>query len=109
MFGFIVSWIDECFCYAWDFDNDGTVDSTKQNPVYTYNATGNYTVNLTVANAGGSDSKVKTEYIIVSEPLPGAPVADFTATPTSGDAPLTVNFTDTSTGTISSYAWHIKY
>jgi len=91
--------------YAWDFDNDGTVDSTKQNPVYTYNATGNYTVNLTVANAGGSDSKVKTEYIIVSEPLPGAPVADFTATPTSGDAPLTVNFTDTSTGTISSYAW----
>ncbi|AKB43006.1 PKD domain-containing protein [Methanosarcina vacuolata] len=91
--------------YAWDFDNDGTVDSTKQNPVYTYAASGNYTVNLTVSNAGGSDSEVKTDYIVVSEPLPGVPVANFTATPTSGDAPLTVSFTDASTGTVSSYAW----
>ncbi|AKB46497.1 cell surface protein [Methanosarcina sp. Kolksee] len=91
--------------YAWDFDNDGTVDSTDQNPVYTYAASGNYTVNLTVSNAGGSDSEVKTDYIVVSEPLPGAPVANFTATPTSGDAPLSVNFTDASTGTVSSYAW----
>jgi len=91
--------------YSWDFDNDGTVDSTEQNPVYTYTAVGNYTVNLTVSNAGGSDSKVKTEYIVVSEPLPGAPVANFTATPTSGSAPLTVNFTDQSTGNVSSYSW----
>ncbi|AKB54940.1 cell surface protein [Methanosarcina barkeri MS] len=93
--------------YTWDFDNNGTVDSTEQNPVYTYTAAGNYTVNLTVSNSGGSDSKVKTEYIVVSEPLPGAPVADFTATPTSGDSPLTVNFTDVSTGTVSSYAWDL--
>ena len=34
-----------------------------------------------------------------------APVASFTAAPTSGNAPLTVQFTDASTGTISSYAW----
>ncbi|WP_229393640.1 PKD domain-containing protein [Methanosarcina sp. DH1] len=94
--------------YLWDFDNDGTVDSTEQNPIYTYTAAGNYTVNLTVSNAGGSDSEVKTEYIVVSEPLPGAPVADFTATPTSGDAPLTVNFTDVSTGTVSSYLWDFE-
>ncbi len=91
--------------YSWDFDNDGTVDSTEQNPVHIYNAAGNYTVNLTVSNADGSDSEVKTEYIVVSEPLPGAPVANFTATPTSGNAPLTVNFTDQSTGTVSSYSW----
>jgi len=91
--------------YSWDFDNDGTVDSSEQNPVHIYNAAGNYTVNLTVSNAGGSDSEVKTEYIVVSELLPGAPVANFTATPTSGTAPLTVNFKDQSTGTVSSYAW----
>jgi len=91
--------------YSWDFDNDGNVDSTEQNPVHIYNAAGNYTVNLTVANADGSDSEVKTEYIVVSEPLPGAPVANFTATPTSGTVPLTVNFKDQSTGTVSSYAW----
>ncbi len=91
--------------YSWDFDNDGTVDSTEQNPVHTYTAAGNYTVNLTVSNADGSDSEVKTDYIMVSEPLPNAPVANFTATPTSGTAPLTVNFTDQSTGTVSSYSW----
>jgi PKD repeat protein len=91
--------------YSWDFDNDGTVDSTEQNPIHIYNAAGNYTVNLTVSNADGSDSEVKTDYIVVSESLPGAPVADFAATPTSGTAPLTVNFTDQSTGNISSYSW----
>lgn len=33
------------------------------------------------------------------------PVADFTAQPTSGERPLTVTFTDTSTGDPSSWAW----
>ncbi len=36
---------------------------------------------------------------------PAAPVADFTGAPTSGTAPLTVNFTDASTGSITSWAW----
>ncbi|AAM05162.1 DUF3344 domain-containing protein [Methanosarcina acetivorans] len=91
--------------WAWDFENDGIIDSTNQNPSFTYTSAGNYTVNLTVANADGSDSEVKTDYIVVNEPLPEPPVADFTATPTSGDAPLMVNFTDASNGTVSSYAW----
>jgi len=91
--------------YAWDFNNDGKVDSTEQNPSYTYASAGTYAVNLTVSGPGGSDSEVKTEYIVVSEPLPEAPVAAFTATPTSGDAPLTVNFTDQSTGVVSYYSW----
>ncbi|MCU1472277.1 PKD domain-containing protein [Amnibacterium sp.] len=34
-----------------------------------------------------------------------APTANFTATPTSGTAPLAVSFTDTSTGTPTSWAW----
>ncbi|AOT03012.1 PKD domain-containing protein [Arthrobacter sp. U41] len=40
-------------------------------------------------------------------PPPGdtAPVASFTASPTSGTVPLTVNFTDTSTGSPTSWAW----
>jgi len=91
--------------YSWDFDNDGNVDSTEQNPVYTYTASGNYTVNLTVANANGSDFKVKTKYIVVNEPLPGAPIANFTANVTSGTTPLDVQFTDASTGNVSSYSW----
>ncbi|GAA1264488.1 PKD domain-containing protein [Arthrobacter pascens] len=38
-------------------------------------------------------------------PDPSAPVTSFTATPTSGTAPLTVVFTDTSTGGPTSWAW----
>jgi len=36
---------------------------------------------------------------------PEAPVADFTGSPTSGCASLTVNFTDQSTGEINSWSW----
>jgi len=59
--GTVTSW-------AWDFEDDGVVDSTEQNPSCTYTAPGTYTVNLTVANAGGSDSAVKTDCITVTEP-----------------------------------------
>ena len=36
---------------------------------------------------------------------PPAPVASFTASPTSGMVPLNVNFTDTSSGSITDWAW----
>jgi|GEM_PF-275169 len=91
--------------YAWDFDNDGTVDSTEQNPVYTYAAAGTYTVNLTVTGPEGSDSEVKTGYIDVSSPSPSKLVAAFSASPTSGKVPLKVAFTDTSTGSPTSWFW----
>ncbi|MDD5144281.1 PKD domain-containing protein, partial [Methanoregula sp.] len=89
--------------WAWDFNNDGTTDSTVQNSSYTYTTPGTYSVKLTVTNTGGSDIETKTDYIIVT--TPSAPVAGFTATPTSGPAPLVVQFTDSSTGVIASYAW----
>jgi PKD repeat protein len=41
----------------------------------------------------------------VSGPAGPAPTASFTATPTTGTAPLTVSFTDTSTGGPTSWAW----
>jgi PKD repeat protein len=52
--------------YAWDFDNDGVVDSTAQNPSYTYISDGTYSVKLTVTNAGGNDEELKTNYITVT-------------------------------------------
>ena len=51
--------------WQWDFDNDGTVDSTQQNPTYTYSDPGWYTVKLTVTSSRGSDSCVKEMYILV--------------------------------------------
>jgi len=53
--------------YAWDFDNDGVVDNTEQNPTYEYSTAGTYSVKLTVTNAAGSDDEVKTDYITVAE------------------------------------------
>ena len=94
--------------YAWDFQNDGSVDSTLKNPSYQYAAAGTYTVKLTVTNAAGSDPEVKAGYITVSA-APVAPVAAFSATPRSGTAPLTVTFTDASTGTAPlTYAWDFQ-
>ncbi|MDD5093566.1 MAG: SBBP repeat-containing protein [Dehalococcoidia bacterium] len=91
--------------YAWDFDNDGVVDSTDQNPSHVYSAVGTYTVKLTVTNAASSDDEVKTDYITVNS-APVAPTAAFIASPTSGTAPLAVSFSDQSTGTAPlTYAW----
>ena len=42
---------------AWDFNNDGKADSEDINPIYTYTIPGTYTVNLTVSNENGTDSK----------------------------------------------------
>ena len=94
--------------YEWDFTNDGTVDATTPDAVYTYSSAGTYTVNLTVTNAGGSDSEVKTDYITVTT-APVSPTAAFSASTTSGTAPLTVAFTDESSGTAPlTYAWDFE-
>jgi PKD repeat protein len=54
-----------------------------------------------VSNACGNDTETKTDYITVK----AAPVADFSATPPTGYAPLIVTFTDLSTGTIDNWTW----
>jgi PKD repeat protein len=77
--------------YEWDFDNDGTVDSTADNPSFTYTSVSNYTVKLTATDPyGRSDTETKTDYIFVK--IGSVPAVDFTGSPTSGSSPLTVNF-----------------
>lgn len=84
--------------WLWDF-GDGTT-STRRNPQHIYDTSGNYTVSLTASNTYGDDTKTKTYYIEVLD----IPTADFTASPDSGVAPLTVTFTDQSTGA-TSWSW----
>jgi len=86
--------------WDWDFGNGGS--SGLQNPTYMFSSPGTYTISLTVAGPGGSDSEIKVDYITVTEPVPEP---DFTATPTYGPVPLTVNFTDMSEGTIDTWYW----
>jgi PKD repeat protein len=52
--------------YAWDVNNDGKTDYTMKNLSHTYLTPGKFTVKLTVTNASGSDSEIKTGYITVS-------------------------------------------
>jgi len=97
--GSITSW-------TWDFDNNGVIDSNVQNPRYTYAVAGTYTVKLTVTGPGGTDDEVKANYIMVTAPV--KPVAAFTAAPTAGYAPLTVQFTDESVNNPTSWKWEYR-
>lgn len=54
--------------WAWDFENDGVIDSVEQNPAHMYGAPGIYSVNLTVWNSSGFDREVKNDYITVTSP-----------------------------------------
>ncbi|MBI5058123.1 MAG: PKD domain-containing protein [Nitrospirae bacterium] len=59
-----VSLGDEIVSWAWDVDNDGTIDSTERNPTYTYDLSGVYSVRLTVTDANGATSTdTKINYI----------------------------------------------
>ncbi len=84
--------------YLWDFGDGST--STLPNPIHTYSA-GIYTVALTVSN--GLECSAKETIVDYIKVLP-SPVASFFGTPVSGCDPLTVQFTNNSTGA-SSYVW----
>jgi PKD repeat protein len=89
--------------WSWTFNGGTPSSSTVQNPGVTYNTAGTYTVELTAANTGGSDTETKVDYITVN-PIP-APVADFTASATTVFEGETVNFTDQSTNNPTSWSW----
>lgn len=73
--------------YAWDFGNDGSVESTSSTPQRSYGARGIYPVKLTVSDTTGESSKVASVYVAES-----APTASISG-PANGavDASLTFN------------------
>ncbi|MDL1876938.1 PKD domain-containing protein, partial [Cytophagia bacterium CHB2] len=87
--------------WLWEFGDDST--STKQKPTHVYNKPGEYAVKLTVTNGCGAKTLVKESYISVNPCLP--PDANFSATVVSGNAPLTVQFVDESTGDPTAWSW----
>lgn len=86
--------------WIWDFGDGSTSGVLEQNPVHTFNSVGTFNVTLTVYNAGGEGTVTK-EIVVVR-----TPVADFTASPTSGNAPMLVQFTDTSDGNPNFWTWN---
>ncbi|MEW5925197.1 MAG: PKD domain-containing protein, partial [Candidatus Zixiibacteriota bacterium] len=91
--GPVISW-------DWDFGDGG--GSALENPSHQYTTAGTYTVSLTVTSSICDDTETKVGYITVSD----VPVADFSGTPTVGYAPLTVDFTDLSTGNPTTWSWN---
>jgi PKD repeat protein len=89
--------------WNWSF-GDGTY-SEERDPVHTYTTDGNYSVSLSESNSAcQNDTMVKPGYITV-----GAKprfLADFTISPASGTAPLTVKCTDKSLGNPTWYNYN---
>jgi hypothetical protein len=89
--------------WQWDFDNDGTVDSTQQNPSHTYTTPGTFSVRLVAANVGGAHTLVRQQLVSTTSFAP--PVASFEASALVGQAPFVVTFQDTSSNQPASWQW----
>jgi len=89
--------------WSWNF-GDGN-SSSIQNPSHTYNTAGIYTVSLTATNTNGSDTETKTNYITVNT-SGSEPMAAFTANHTTIIEVGTINFSDQSTNTPTSWSWN---
>ncbi len=86
----------------WDFGDKNS--SSDKDPLHKYSKPGKYTVSLTVSGPGGTDTIKKADLITVlaKESL----LAGFSAAPTLGNSPLTVNFNDLSSGgDVDSWQW----
>ena len=110
--------------WTWFFGDGGF--STQQNPTYTYPRAGTYSVQLTVSNSTDVGTIFKTNYITVvahSIQAPNGtptnippnnptntnsnqPLVSFSGNNLSGNAPLTVTFTNTSNNIPTSWLWY---
>jgi glucose/arabinose dehydrogenase/PKD repeat protein len=66
--------------YAWDFDGNGTTDSTAANPSYTYTALGTYNARLTVTDPASLTASVTVPIVVGNS----RPVVNITIPPDGG-------------------------
>jgi PKD repeat protein len=85
--------------YRWDF-GDGD-RGTGVAPTHTYAQNGTHSVTLTVTDNDGATNRSTTTATIADT----EPTADFSASPTSGQEPLTVTFTDNTTSHDGIVTW----
>lgn len=89
------------YTWSWDF-GDGSPSSSVENPSHTYALDGKYAAQLTVTDSVGN---VGTATIVFRVGV----WVTASASPTTGGAPLTVDFTSLAhggSGVYTSYAWH---
>ena len=88
--------------WLWEFGNGTT--SNNQNPSHIYQSAGTFNVKLTATNPIGSNQTTE-DYFIIVKPVGIAPVAEFTALPRQGAAPLTVDFIDQTSNNPTIWKW----
>jgi len=89
--------------YLWVMPGAEPDTSYEENPGVLYTESGSFDVSLTVTNADGSSTELKTDYITVEEAL--LPDADFLADKTEILVGDSVSFTDLSTNNPSTWIW----
>lgn len=91
--------------YAWDFDNDGTIDATEREPWHHYSASATHTVALTATDAlGETDTEVKHNCVTIlprgggiAETADGQISTEFPDSAVAGTSVVTINTVETST------------
>jgi PKD repeat protein len=88
--------------FFWDFGDGQT--STEENPIHVYNTVGRYSVRLKVGlsmdECAFEDSVIKQDYVAVKDLR-----AYFQGSPRAGVDPLTVQFSDLSSGSPVQWRW----
>ena len=90
--------------WVWNFGDPYNTTSYEKNPTHTYFLPGNYSVELWATNDGGTGYFNRSGYIFTYYPANANFTADVTEGP-YGLSGLTVQFTDHSTGGVSSWDW----
>jgi PKD repeat protein len=86
--------------WSWDFGDGGNSD--VEDPSHEYQTSGLFTVALTMTGFKGQRTETVPNLVNV---WPVPPVAAFGATPTSGERPLTVQFTDLTVADVDTWYW----
>jgi PKD repeat protein len=90
--------------WQWDFNDDGIIDTTEQNPSWIYTSSGTYTVSLTISNGHISDTETKENYITVFPPSGGhIEIGNITG----GVLKVNAEILNNGTTTVSSINWSI--
>jgi len=90
--------------WSWTFEGGSPATSTDQNPGVIYGFPGTYDVILTSSNFDGSDTKVKSDYITVTD-ISFPPVSNFIVSDTDIIEGTTVQFTDVSANEPLNWSW----
>ncbi|SNS46918.1 Por secretion system C-terminal sorting domain-containing protein [Ekhidna lutea] len=91
--------------WNWEFPGGEPATSTDQNPVITYPEPGTYSVTLSISDTTTTQSITKEDLVFVKDTIL---IADFVADTTVIVIGQSVQFTDRSSGVVTSFEWHFE-